>query len=465
MERRLPRGADMTESPAPSPPPAPPPPFVPPVASRAPLPPPPAPLPAAARRRHAAPLVGAALLAGVVLVTAVTDYVGAQRLSGMLALGQESLLATALHRALAPERGAPEPEDLAIVLDELSDQGLRYVAVHRGAEVAVSAGTALLPVAVGADAPERIAGEGVVQVRRSPPERRGRRGLHLDEGERWPDASTGPGASTRGLVFEFTPTLADSLRASAARSLALGFAVATILVLGGLALSRQARQADLFAARLARERHLAALGEMSAVLAHELRNPLASLKGNAQLLLETLPPGRAQDRGRWVVTEAERMEALTNDLLDFARSGAVHRAPADPAAILHDAARELLPAEVLVSVDAAPPTWSLDPLRVHQALTNLLRNAVQACPSPPPEARVHVEAGALVFEVRDHGAGLPDGPTDRLFEPFHTNRVHGTGLGLAVVRRVAQLHGGTATAASAPGGGAIFRVTLPSEPT
>ncbi|MDP2308905.1 MAG: HAMP domain-containing sensor histidine kinase [Pseudomonadota bacterium] len=415
--------------------------------------------PTPARGRHFAPLLGAGLLAAVVLVTAVTDYVGAERLSVMLALGQESLLATALHRALAPERGAPDAGDLAIVLDELSDQGLRYVAVLRGAdEPPVAAGAPLLPVATNADAPERITGHGVVQVRRRPPARGGPRG---SEGR----GHTGDERGRPTMVFEFTPTLADQLRASAARSLALGLAVATILVLGGLALSRQARQADVFAARLARERHLAALGEMSAVLAHELRNPLASLKGNAQLLLETLPPGRAQDRGRWVVTEAERMEALTNDLLDFARSGAVHRAPADPAAVLHDAVRELLPAEVRVSVDAAPPTWSLDPLRVHQALTNLLRNAVQACPAPPPEARIVVEAGALVFEVRDFGAGLPEGPPDRIFEPFHTNRVRGTGLGLAVVRRVAQLHGGTATASSAPGGGAIFRVTLPPEST
>jgi two-component system sensor histidine kinase HydH len=383
-----------------------------------------------------------------VLVSAGTDYTRAGRLATALEQAQQSLLATAVRRALFAGGDAPDVEALDTVVTELGDQGLRYVGVESGGAIIAEAGVRTLPLAGGPGAPGTVEGAGVIQARR------------MGSGLR---SARGRGSRRAGLVFEYEPALSNTLQAGARRSLGLGIAVAGALAIGGAALTRQARQAAALAAGLARERHLAALGEMSALLAHELRNPLASLKGNAQLLLETLPEGRDLDRGRWVVREAERMEALTNDLLDFARSGIVQRVPVDPAAALRDAARELHPSVVRVSTEGAPPSWSLDPLRVHQALTNLLHNAVQAKADPPPEARVEERDGALVFEVRDHGAGLPDVPQERLFEPFHTTRTQGTGLGLAVVQRVARLHGGEATAGPAPGGGALFTLTIPRE--
>src|SRR5262249_58072674 len=95
-------------------------------------------------------------------------------------------------------------------------------------------------------------------------------------------------------------------------------------------------------------------------------------------------------------------------------------------------------------------------------VVNLRRNAVQASPPDhPPEARVALENGGLVFTVRDFGVGLPDGKAERIFDPFFTTRTSGTGLGLAVARRIAELHGGRIVAANGVGGGALFRVELP----
>ena len=95
-------------------------------------------------------------------------------------------------------------------------------------------------------------------------------------------------------------------------------------------------------------------------------------------------------------------------------------------------------------------------------LVNLLRNAVQAVPADrPPQARVSIENGSLVFTIRDFGPGLPKENEGRVFDPFFTTRTTGTGLGLPVARRIVELHGGRIEAADAPGGGAVFQITLP----
>jgi two-component system sensor histidine kinase HydH len=200
---------------------------------------------------------------------------------------------------------------------------------------------------------------------------------------------------------------------------------------------------------------------MSATLAHEIRNPLASLKGNAQLLARALPEGeRSRSKADRVVEEAIRLETLTNGLLEFARTGVIHREPIDPAALLRDAAAAVGDGRVVLQDGGAPEAWPLDRERMHQVLTNLLENAAQAADTPV-EARVAGERGQLVYVVRDRGAGIADDDLPRVFEPFFSRRVRGTGLGLAVAKRLVELHGGTIAARNAPGGGAEFTVTLP----
>jgi two-component system sensor histidine kinase HydH len=215
---------------------------------------------------------------------------------------------------------------------------------------------------------------------------------------------------------------------------------------------------------------LASLGQMSAVLAHEIRNPLASLKGNAQLLEKLVAQnkdsndktaGKAASKAERVVSEASRLELLINDLLDFARSGELHRRDEDPGKLLQDCAEAFGSRSIEVDVKGAPKAWSLDPARMRQVLNNLLQNAVQA--SDRVQASVSSRGGRLHFVVRDHGDGIAESSSDSLFEPFHTKKTQGTGLGLAVAKRLVELHGGTISARNANGGGAEFCVDIPAE--
>ena len=112
-------------------------------------------------------------------------------------------------------------------------------------------------------------------------------------------------------------------------------------------------------------------------------------------------------------------------------------------------------------VDAdGPRTWPLDAERMRQVLINLLENAVEMSEGRVV-ATISRGRSGLRFVVRDHGPGLPDGDPARIFEPFFTKRTRGTGLGLAVCKRLVELHGGTLAARPADGGGAEFTIDLP----
>jgi two-component system sensor histidine kinase HydH len=286
-------------------------------------------------------------------------------------------------------------------------------------------------------------------------------------------ASGGPGRSPEGggrggprrwMLFEMEPVLATALESRASRGLALAIAGASILTLAALVFWRTSEQYQQARLRLEEQRRLTLLGEMSAVLAHEIRNPLASLKGNAQLLAERLPPDtREHARAERVISEATRLEALTSDLLDFARSAPMRRETVDPVDVLRASIGDVAEDGFDVDDTAAPAQWPLDPARTRQMLVNILQNARQATPDDRrPRVSVGTDRDRLVYEVRDFGDGLPAGAEDRIFDPFFTTRTNGTGLGLEVARRVTELHGGTVSARNHPDGGAVFRIEMPA---
>jgi two-component system sensor histidine kinase HydH len=203
---------------------------------------------------------------------------------------------------------------------------------------------------------------------------------------------------------------------------------------------------------------------MSAVLAHEIRNPLASLKGHAQLLAESLEgDSEKETKANRVVHEAIRLETLTTDLLDFVRTGKICRTQVNPADLIHRAAMDVDSDRIVAQTDAAPASFAMDGDRMQQALVNLLSNGLQASDEGKVVARVEGEADRLVFTVTDSGKGIPEDRLEDMFAPFHTTKVRGTGLGLAVVRRIVELHGGTVTASNAKDGGAQFRIEIPEE--
>jgi len=354
------------------------------------------------------------------------------------------------------EGGRIAPSDLQAHLAEQQAAGLRFVGIVGGDGERVEAGSAAGGAADAApsqSAPadlelKRVGDRVRLVARPGPPPR---------EGEKSRDHAPPT------ITIEFEPLVEARLAAGATRALRTSAAAAAgLLFVAGL-FARLLLQREAAERRFEEQRRLAALGEMSSVLAHELRNPLASLKGHAQLLAEKLPEG-GRERGKAcrIVLEAQRLEALSADLLDFSRSGPIARTETEPAALLRAAAEAVDAARIRLTVSAAPPKWPLDPSRTRQVLTNLLTNAIEASPDGMPvEASASVRAGRLLFAVRDHGAGLPEGQESRIFEPFFTTRARGTGLGLAVTQRIVEMHGGTVRASNHPDGGAVFEVELP----
>jgi two-component system sensor histidine kinase HydH len=160
------------------------------------------------------------------------------------------------------------------------------------------------------------------------------------------------------------------------------------------------------------------------------------------------------------VSEAVRLEALINDLLEFARAGAIHREDTDPSALVREVALALDPERITIDSTAAPARWRLDADRLRQVLSNLVENALQAGEGQV-EVRVARRGDELWFVVRDHGSGIDPDDLEHIFEPFFTRRTRGTGLGLAVARRLVELHQGSLSAENAPDGGAVFTIRIP----
>jgi two-component system sensor histidine kinase HydH len=390
-------------------------------------------------------LIGAALLATVWSTRAsILDASDAVR------CGQADAVEQAVRAELADLDGIPTAEDLGKILHALHDDGLRYLAMVEGRgrlDIVASAGVPIGSGGANLFAPGR-------QVGCKIDETGGRLRMELRSLRRLKT-----GGRTLRFLIEVEPIQAKALREAASLTLAVGaLAAAALLGVAFVLIRREARrQAD--AAARERERRLASLGEMSAVLAHEIKNPLASLKGNAQLLARMLPGGdKPRAKADRVVDEAIRLEQLTNDLLQFVRTGAIERAPVDPAALVSDAVVSVA-GEVAIDAGDAPATWSLDAGRFRQVVANLVDNAIAA--GPPVTVSVRRDGGRLIIEVADRGPGVAEDDRDKIFEPFFTGKTQGTGLGLAIVRRVVELHGGTIAVYPNPGGGAMFRAEIP----
>jgi two-component system, NtrC family, sensor histidine kinase HydH len=424
------------------------------------------------------------MAAGLVL-TGVSAYRSAGEASEEIVGAQALDLKRALWREMARADGTSE-ENLAAAVAELEEQGLRYAAlIDPDGAIEISAGESITPLdelpAAIALQPHQEPVELGERIRVVEPfrERRGRsmRSVHKGgfgadhreeyrEGrreERREERRSARGAQL--IVLEFEPVLARSLRLRATTTLVTSSAAAAVLLLFAAALWRQSNLADRQAAELARDRHLAALGEMSAVLNHEIRNPLASLKGHAQLMLEKLPDDHdARPKAQRIVREALRLEELTGHVLDFARSGNLQRSAVDPAEVARAAAEQVDAGRVEVAVIGEPPPWSLDRERMEQVLANVIRNGVQASPEETVvQVGVQIVDRRLCYTIRDRGEGLPAGEEGRIFEPFYTQRVRGTGLGLALAQRIVEGHGGTIAASNHPDGGARFRIEIPEE--
>ena len=229
---------------------------------------------------------------------------------------------------------------------------------------------------------------------------------------------------------------------------------------------RQDEQARL------RER-LAALGQMAAGLAHEIRNPLASIQVLLELLKRSLAGPEDVELVDEILSELETLTRIVNGSLEFVRPHAAMRAPVEMDALVHEAvrrARARVPFDGLIEIAVEPGLApSLDALQLERVLVNLIANAFEAMRDHPRPGghRLGVVAGTADGELRlsvaDSGPGVPPENRERIFYPFFTTREQGTGVGLAEVHKAVASHGGSVEVRDRVGGGAVFVIHLPLE--
>ena len=216
---------------------------------------------------------------------------------------------------------------------------------------------------------------------------------------------------------------------------------------------------------------LASLGQLAAVISHEIRNPLGSIQGAVDILGEGIPASDPRSEFAQIARkEVAALDRLTSEILQFSKPSPPKQLPIDPQEIIEAACRlcadQARRQQVDISLEPAPAARILvDPEQVKQVLLNVLINALQVQPSGGKiEIRVSHESEDIVISIRDSGPGIATEQLDRIFEPFYTTKRDGTGLGLAISYQLVSHNGGRIRAESAPGQGACFRVSFPLSP-
>lgn len=253
--------------------------------------------------------------------------------------------------------------------------------------------------------------------------------------------------------------------------------------------------ADLTEIKALREKvglkeNLAVLGEMSAGIAHEFRNALATIHGLARLIVKGNGNGGGtasapREHAETILKEVNGIERVITDFLRYARPATLDLSDVDLGEVVENLARESVqeaaPAGVTVEVQGTFPRIVADEALIRQAIRNLLMNAIESFPgrlngaphagAGTPERRVVVRGearqgpeGGVRLVVEDNGSGIAPDDLPRIFTPFFTTKERGTGLGLALVQKTAVVHDGQVEVRSEPGQGASFTLVLPARP-
>ncbi len=268
-----------------------------------------------------------------------------------------------------------------------------------------------------------------------------------------------------------------------------GYRRAAALALGGIALAlvlltslartvrRQSIERDKLQAELRRSERLAALGQLLAGVAHEIRNPLAGIRSTVQLWQRGIGPDPESFND--LKAEVDRIERIVASLLQFSRADTNDLAPGDLNAVVNEAARlarglaEERDIRLELALDPGLPAVSMNADALLQVFRNLTTNAIQAMPEGgrlrlatrrlEGVGTTNGQRGPLVeASVADTGPGLSPILLNHLFEPFQTTKTDGTGLGLAIAHEIALAHHGTLSAENSTAGhGAVFRLHLP----
>jgi two-component system, NtrC family, sensor histidine kinase HydH len=234
-----------------------------------------------------------------------------------------------------------------------------------------------------------------------------------------------------------------------------------------LALYRFTRREEQHHLEMARRESLAQLGEMGAMLAHEIRNPLAGIKGYAQVIEKKPQDERNAGFARRIVSEILRLETLVNELLSYAKNDReamielnLTEVVSHAAALLRQEAEQLQINIICECQDNILINGNLD--RLTQVFLNVVKNAIQAMPDG---GTIRITAGIdgeqVTINANDSGQGISQEELSRIFEPFYTTKARGTGLGLALCRKIVEEHGGKITVLSVVGTGTSVSITIP----
>ena len=228
------------------------------------------------------------------------------------------------------------------------------------------------------------------------------------------------------------------------------------------------KKAEDMRLQLERSHKMSLVGQIAAGMAHEIKNPLASIKGGVEILCDEGTSG--QDRGEFkfiVLKEVKRIDASVTDFLEFARPSETKMTELNLADVARSSLRQVQPQarkrDIALESHIEDPVMVMgDEGKIHQVLLNLLLNAVDASPD---ESAITVSLrpsdGQAVLSIEDTGSGISEEYASRVFEPFFTTKSSGTGLGLAIARSIVVRHDGEIRLENAPGGGAVAEIRLP----
>jgi two-component system sensor histidine kinase HydH len=236
------------------------------------------------------------------------------------------------------------------------------------------------------------------------------------------------------------------------------------------------RSLRLAQAEARRAERLAALGQLSAGLAHEIRNPLGVIKGSAELLNQRLEASDplAKELAGYIYTDVNRVSALVSRFLDFARPSQLEVRAEDLPALLESCLKTVADQGAAAKVNivrnyaSGLPKAMVDRELCEQVFTNLLLNACEAMGEGGGELKVKIQpasndsAEQIAVEIEDSGPGVGEEMKEQIFNPFFTTKKSGVGLGLAIVSKIVDAHGGAVKLVSGRERGACFRVTLPA---
>jgi len=222
--------------------------------------------------------------------------------------------------------------------------------------------------------------------------------------------------------------------------------------------------------QLAQQAALARLGQMAAVVAHEVKNPLAGIKGAIQVLISRRPTGDSETTVMHeIVARIDALDDLIQDLMTYARPKPPRLSPVNLRHIIDEAVtmlrRDPVGSALHVHIEGDAGEIIVDPDLIRATVLNLLLNAAQAM-NGKGDVQIVTAArnGNWTIEVRDSGPGIPPDIREQVLEPFFTTKARGGGLGLPIAKRVAELHGGTLTLAFPANGGTVVSVALPAKP-